>query len=510
MAHRSLAKVLFGMVVRERRRVGALARTACSLDERLQSTTNDLEAKDLALRSYVDEQRVQVAEMSQNQQNQILSLMELVKEDAEFPSEETPVESSASRHTSNGGFDETLLVLANERISLLEKQLDDRETDAVSAKTYRTELEYSVESLQKSREETKALEAELQRAYADMSKIRSMLSKLSVRGVDLTRVIAAVDSAMHDGGGGDDGRAKASSSHSLHKATPLPSAVKDAIDLDDSDPEDTHSIEPDWANEIMEDLALIAEGKVPPSLRSSLRLDDKHDVPVFERLADPENYTGTQKQARLRNKTRSKGRNVIPGLSESFSGEKEDRHSFDDTSPRGRATFGSFGRETDIDERSKGKERHASASRNRPVARGTSFNRAGETKAALTRIASPEHRSSRKVSGSFSARREENVRISGRDRQRGAEHGEDNVFERLSTQTTFAFSIRQNGGPDEDEEQQQQQHHQVPRMTSVDALLEEVLGSSPYNGHSSPDVFERLTKTTTEAYAMKVNRTKDE
>ncbi|KAL7559715.1 hypothetical protein ACA910_003303 [Epithemia clementina (nom. ined.)] len=508
VAHKSLAKVLFGMVVRERRRVGALARTACSLDERLQSAIEDLEAKDSALRSYVDEQREQVAEMSQNQQKHILSLMELVKGDASVPREKSELESVPSRRRSSGGFDETLLVLANERISLLEKQLEDMEAEAATAKTYRTELEDSRGSLQKAKEESKALEAELQKAYADMSQIKYMLSRMSSRGIDLSRVIAAVDKSL----GKSDGNAKSSSkksSHPLHKAGPLPAALKEAIDFDESDPDDSQSVEPEWASDIMDDLALIAEGKVPPSLKGTLRLDEKQDVPVFERLADPDNYTGTQKQARLRNKSRPKGKPVVAVSSDVGSGEKDDRPGTDQ-SPRGRQVAGSFGKDSDSDERSRHKEKPTSTIKNRAVARTVSYLRSGETRSSFSRISSPERRPARKLGNARSFRADENgTKTTSRDRHR-SNTGEENVFERLSTQTTFAFSIRQNGVPDEEEDQQLQQHHQVPRMTSVDALLEEVLGSSPYNGHSSPDVFERLTKTTTEAYAMKVNRSKDE
>ena len=356
------------MVVRERRRVGALARTACSLDERLQTAVEDSEAKDLALRSYVDEQREQVAEMSQNQQNQILSLMELVK---------------------------------------------------------------------------------------------------------------------------------------------VPTALKDAIDFYDSDPEDSNMSEPEWANEIMEDLALIADGKIPPSLKGSLKLEEKQEVPVFERLANPENYTGTQKQAQLRNKSRSKGKTATHGYPDVTAVESEERPAFDD-SPRGRHGPGHFGRDGEGEDKSKAKDRQPTT-RPRTGGRALSGHRAGEPKSALSRLASPERRSGSRKHGS--SRRDENAsKATGRDRNRTSvtDPGEESVFERLSNQTTFAFSIRQNGAPEDEEDQFHHQQQHQPRMTSVDALLDEVLGSSHYNGHSSPDVFERLTKTTTEAYAMKVNRSKEE
>merc|ERR1712238_443845 len=99
------AKVLFGMVVRERRRIASLARTASSLDEKVQETESSLANKDAAFRAYVDEQRLEAASLAQSQQEHILSLMEMVKED-QIDESETP---DATK----------FLVLANERINAL-------------------------------------------------------------------------------------------------------------------------------------------------------------------------------------------------------------------------------------------------------------------------------------------------------------------------------------------------------------------------------------------------------
>ena len=73
------AKVLFGMVVRERRRIASLAKTASTLDEILQECQMDNEAKEIAFRSYVEDSQQDFANVSMNHQEQILSLMSLVK-----------------------------------------------------------------------------------------------------------------------------------------------------------------------------------------------------------------------------------------------------------------------------------------------------------------------------------------------------------------------------------------------------------------------------------------------
>ena len=129
---KSASMVLFGMVVRERRRIASLARTASSLDERVQAAEAAAVAKDSAFRAYVDEQRNEVAMLTQNQQEQILSLMDMVRDEAgvasahdeafEDDSKKKSVEDK-NKTRAEGHTNPTLLVLANERISVLERQL---------------------------------------------------------------------------------------------------------------------------------------------------------------------------------------------------------------------------------------------------------------------------------------------------------------------------------------------------------------------------------------------------
>ena len=65
------------MVVRERRRIASLAKTASTLDEKLQECQMDNEAKEIAFRSYVEDSQQDFANVSMNHQEQILSLMSL-------------------------------------------------------------------------------------------------------------------------------------------------------------------------------------------------------------------------------------------------------------------------------------------------------------------------------------------------------------------------------------------------------------------------------------------------
>jgi hypothetical protein len=77
-AKNTIALVLFGMIVRERRRVAALARTASSLDERAHAAEKAAAGNEEALQSYMEEQRQEVAASTLAQRNQVIALMGII------------------------------------------------------------------------------------------------------------------------------------------------------------------------------------------------------------------------------------------------------------------------------------------------------------------------------------------------------------------------------------------------------------------------------------------------
>ena len=107
------ARVLFGMIVRERRRIAALAKVASSMDERVQATEKALVVSEAALRSSLEDHRRDVADLEQRQHDQIISLIDMVTESADlkFIESEDDLQSVVM-------FQKKLLVLANERVSL--------------------------------------------------------------------------------------------------------------------------------------------------------------------------------------------------------------------------------------------------------------------------------------------------------------------------------------------------------------------------------------------------------
>ena len=69
-----------------------------------------------------------------------------------------------------------------------------------------------------------------------------------------------------------------------------------SISLTDTDDScDDDATQPEWAGDIMEDLAIIAAGDVPASLNKITPKRPPAIPDVFERLTDPDNFTGVQK-----------------------------------------------------------------------------------------------------------------------------------------------------------------------------------------------------------------------
>jgi hypothetical protein len=310
------------MIVRERRRIAALARTASSLDERVQESVRSAEASEAALRSYMDEQRHQLATMTQTQQEQILSLMDMVKQDSD---------TSFTFDCSEGMSDPKLIVLANERIKVLESQLGALQSEADAAASYRTRIEELAENLKNSVHENEDLKEELSSLRAALKEIKESMTKCSDDSEEeserLSHVLDVVKSAlkspqrtandMRSSPHASGGRETLYSSPRL-KNIQLFSASDSADELDDEII--------DWADDIMADLALIAEGKIPPSLVSSPSYNESQshmEKNVFERLTDPENFTGIQKQALI--KRRGKGRRGKRSKSPSSRGQQERR-----------------------------------------------------------------------------------------------------------------------------------------------------------------------------------------
>jgi len=346
VAAQAASKMLFGMVVKERKKVASLVRTACSLDQKNSEAEKMLASKDAALRTQMEDQRYERVSMANDQQGQILSLMAIVKQEEECDnhlSPKTAAEESnvnTAEFTGNDNLSKTensssseklLLMLANERIQALETQIGEMQGDVDSMKIYKFKEETARKSVEEkerecehSRREAESLKLALHRIKETLScttsaKLSTAAHLINPLGIDEGSVCSEFDFTKDEKiplqqenyDSSDQGKDRRStmkiiekalrptkpiSSVTIRRGTPLSSRIDQVISSSDSSSNDD---EPEWAKAIFADVAMIAEGVIPPSLLQGdkTRIAEMKDFNVFERLTDPVHYTGTHKKA---------------------------------------------------------------------------------------------------------------------------------------------------------------------------------------------------------------------
>mmetsp|Transcript_56214 Transcript_56214/g.136237 ORF Transcript_56214/g.136237 Transcript_56214/m.136237 type:complete len:1623 (+) Transcript_56214:225-5093(+) len=305
------AKVLFGMVVRERRRIASLARTASSLDEKVQEAEASVASKEAAFRAYVDEQRLGAAAQAQNQQEHILTLMEIVKE--------TPVDdaiddaASEDQLSSRTSGNSKLLLLANERIAVLERQLNETQLGRDAIQQHREREESALEALEAAKQENIVFEEEIDTLRNALRRVREEITRGDLRTPSKNEEVvdcepsfddinSIVSQALHPSltpmSSTRPRRRRTSNSIKPMGQSPsmTPRIKHDAQSMHSSDSDEI----PDWADDILEDLAMIAEGKIPDSIKDSEQVQEAEaqinsQSNVFDRLSDPGKFTGVQK-----------------------------------------------------------------------------------------------------------------------------------------------------------------------------------------------------------------------
>jgi hypothetical protein len=296
-------RVLFGMVVRERRRIASLARTASSLDERVQEAEATSISKDEAFRAYVNDQRLEAASDAQNQQDHILSLMEMVKEE--------PTAESNGKSNSNTPGNSKLLVLANERIAVLERQHHELQLECERLGSYRESEENTASQLEEKTTECDDLEEEIDSLRSILRRIRDDISQHakyegnsevitpeSTSNLEVsqrTSLLDVIKSALDPREASPSAKSRKPSKRS-NKSNIIELDRSFDLEYNSDDSDDV----PDWAEDIMIDLATIAEGKMPSSLLESTDVMDAEarleENNVFDRLTNPSGFTGVQKQ----------------------------------------------------------------------------------------------------------------------------------------------------------------------------------------------------------------------
>ena len=564
-AQKTLTKVLFGMVVRERRRISALARTASSLDDKLQQRERAAEESEANLRAYRNEQKQLAAEQSRSQQKSILSLMEMVKSDGK---------ATAGQDTSTYE-DRKLLVLANERIAVLENQIQHLESEASQERDPPEELLQLQDAYKQECAHRDEIDGELRRTLDTLEEVRQHLSNIETDQdhVSMQSALGLIHGLLS--------RVRKPKETERESPTKVPaenrrSGVFDGFesdaDLVASDDEDGTE-DNDWTKELMEDLAFIDRGEIPPFLQDlpgfaeqvaevenvSSTDSGTGSASVFDRLTNPANFTGTQK---LKAKKTRKNISHRPRVDRTAGSSGTEQLllktvSNDDDAVREHQTttpHSSISTDTVSSEAQKSQKRYKSVferlvspsqatgtqrrrlkTKNHPEegAEDTTEGEAQGDEEDLEKMlddalgtshgslhVSEKGETPQKAAGDPRSFSDSNDSPPSKEGRKASEYAEQDVFERLQRTSTVSYQNRQ-GEPirhhssnlDHSERGALTEHPPVhgrsaapnvqqPSSSNDDSFAHEEQ-QTPY---TSLNVFERLTKTTTEAYAKKVHR----
>jgi len=281
--------VLFGMVVRERKRVATLARAASTLDQKAVQAEKLAASKESALKSLIDESKNERVAMAQNQQEKILSLMEIVQGEDQEDETESPVGLRASLSES------VVLRLSIERNESLEAQLADLEKEKESRESYQAREAETVTELTNLTKDYSCLLDNSKNLRTSLLKIRNKITATNENHnpAILSTITNIVSNALKCSR--DISKADKENSNKIR--------ISPRYEESDSEADDENDV-PEWAGHIMKDLAIIAAGDVPASLKTP-REGGKQRLPrtpggsvprtpggsVFDRLSSPEFFT---------------------------------------------------------------------------------------------------------------------------------------------------------------------------------------------------------------------------
>uniref|UniRef100_A0A448ZFH2 Kinesin motor domain-containing protein n=1 Tax=Pseudo-nitzschia multistriata TaxID=183589 RepID=A0A448ZFH2_9STRA len=532
----TVAKVLFGMVVRERRRIASLARTASSLDEKVQEIEAALAEKDAAFNAYVGEQRLDAAALAQNQQEHILSLMEMVKEGQTEESQKplSPRTDTTNRRLSLSAKDgnSRLLVLANGRIEVLERQLSETllARDAVRKHQEREqsalfELDAKTKECEELLEEIDELRSALRRIREQVvdDESRSAVGLEKERQTPSKAVEDIVTLALHPASlSSSNTRRRRSVAQSMKRQSLVVSTREKENELLSSDSDEV----PDWAEDIMADLAIIADGKMPASLMQSQEVIEAEANNVFDRLTNPKGFTGVQKQRSVtRSRTMRKNQTSDGLKSSTFVDEKERKKEgaplrrqkekiSSESAGNGRTVFDRLLSPSNLTGTQKQKFHRIHDKKGRTLEKAIENQHVSVRGRSRAIHYDSDHTEDEKdfvLHDQFSPKSKGSDAGEKRNSHNSSkvdDHSQLSVFERLNKTTTQAYKEKVHGNiaekmlddilldeeehENDDDDNDDESHKFEPRTKRI-------------KEYASQDVFERLQRTTTEAYASKQN-----
>jgi hypothetical protein len=509
-ARNASAPALFGMVVRERRRVALLAKTASSLDERLVQAEKQRDQIEANLRALKDETNREIADLDQKHQEHILSLMHMVSSNAEDASSARASDGTISGDVGNESeyrFQKQLLVLASERVGALENQVTDLRSESTVREEYLERLDDMTSLLDQKTNECEGYEQARNNLRSVIRQIRQQATGFTKDEPSLSgfasSIIQVIDGVLHS----EEIPHRKSQDHrglsgSDRLVTPKLMRHIELMHSSDSDSADEgEHEEPEWAAKIMADLDLIVKGKIPPSLATPPNvLDDTlvEGSSVFDRLANPKSFTGTQKRKAKRNKakegsSRNRSARETPRHEEATnavvqapSDESDEPESTkpDEHEPSRQSVFDRLCSPSQFTGTQRGKFKDSRAKRDRAAEVA-----AERVLDGLLVDQDSEQHSEPSISKNLSGLEE---------------YSKSNVFDRLQKRTTHAAAVRQNETLHHDVAQQSHPPRRDRWPTNEDADFEnqvdlpETAPEQGSNANSKLDVFARLQRTTTQ------------
>jgi hypothetical protein len=264
--------------------------------------------------------------MAISQQEQILSLMAMVQEDDMSTTSNVSIEDPASPRPLTadgvgqkfhaGNSSSRMVVLANERIEALERQVNEMKGDREALKMYKTmeaetraELTKKDQECERLHEETKQLREAIRQIQESMGTDLSWRDGIHNTPPDVENSELSMIDMMSKS-------LKNPSENQVHKRLKVHSRQPVILPSDSDDEEEV----PPWAGDIMADLAVIAKGHIPEALLKSPDFaahieGGNEDIAgnetasanesVFDRLTNPSNFTGVQKR-KSENRERSR------------------------------------------------------------------------------------------------------------------------------------------------------------------------------------------------------------
>jgi hypothetical protein len=315
------------MIVRERRRVAALAKAAASLDERVQSAEKNLTLSESALRSYMDDHRQAIADLEEKQHDHLRTLIEMVNDDsnqAAFTSDDLESNDMA---LSEVKYQKMLLVLANERVSVLEDQLAEMSSQSAAVEEYATKIDELNELLLSKTQECDGLEQTRRDLRTGLRKIRDEVLRypnLRSGSALYASVLDLVDGHLHSAANGAEKETPQEPQLGIDRQKAIRHTMspryKMHVELMNSSDSDSESEEYEVVDSAVKHLNHIAIGSTTQS--DSGRVDPgPGGRSVFDRLANPKSFTGTQRHGSKR-----QGIDSSPEVSPSIRSRTDDSH----------------------------------------------------------------------------------------------------------------------------------------------------------------------------------------